>query len=138
MTYDAWITQFEQRALDRVSNITDFPEAQRQRIALRGTCQWAVIEMVTAFPELRKVRGHYNGWPHWWCATPDGTIVDPTRKQFGDPGGDYVEYTGPDPIGKCMECGELVWTREQSGSSAACSRECLTALEAYYGAGGPL
>lgn len=40
--------------------------------------------MVEAFPELKRVRGHYHcPWlskaqPHWWCVDPDGNIVDPT------------------------------------------------------------
>jgi len=46
----------------------------------------------------------------------DGTIVDPTSGQFAFKGGDYEEYDpsrhGPEPVGKCIECGELAYNSE--------------------------
>lgn len=133
VTYAEWIASFEQEQLATVKVIGAEHEPPEARLpyVLRGWCRSAVEEMVRAFPELRKARGHYAGREHWWCVAPDGIIWDPTAKQFWIQGA-YVEYTGPDPVGKCMNCGDYVWTMEQSGTSAACSPDCLRELEHYY------
>lgn len=100
----------------------------------RNTCRSATAAMQAFFPELECVRGHYvcavgGSIPHWWCVDPDGEIVDPTVAQFPTRWGEYVPFTGPDPICKCMNCGELVWDREHSG---ACSPECAVELRREY------
>lgn len=96
-------------------------------------CRRISEEMCEAFPELRRVRGHYYGGgmqhAHWWCELPDGTVVDPTAAQF-PPGGRYVEYTGPDPLGKCPNCGELVW-EDKGGGRDFCDRVCHDAYLRY-------
>lgn len=84
---------------------------------LFGRCRGVTKEMVEAFPELRRVRGHYHCpiWgkrAHWWCVAPDGSIVDPTVSQFPSRGiGEYVllDETAPIPTGKCPDCGEYVY-----------------------------
>ena len=52
-------------------------------------------------PSLRLVRGFYHCplWGkqnHWWCVRSDGTIVDPTVKQFptAGAGAEYEEFDG--------------------------------------------
>ena len=129
MTYAEWIADYERRELAAVRLIgaDDCTLEERLVFAVRGRCATASAAMVAVFPELRRVRGHYNGVPHWWCVAPDGTIVDPTARQFV-PGGTYVEYHGPDPLGKCMNCGALVWTPLPGGDTSACSDECLQDL----------
>lgn len=86
-----------------------------------GQCAVATKEMVAAFPELRRTRGHYYcvfGWgerAHWWCVTEAGDVVDPTARQFPSVGtGEYAELdpNAPIPTGKCPECGELVYENE--------------------------
>jgi hypothetical protein len=62
---------------------------------------------------------------HWWCVDPDGLIVDPTFSQFlASPKLLYVAYSeelhGPKPEGKCLDCGELIFGREDSVCSDIC------------------
>jgi hypothetical protein len=57
----------------------------------------------------------YCNWgrrEHWWCETPDGTIVDPTASQF-DFVGEYVPWEpGAEVrVGRCMDCGEDIYAR---------------------------
>jgi hypothetical protein len=84
-----------------------------------GLCHVVAAQMVEAFPELRLVRGHFEPWegtrkwPHWWCQTSDGTVVDPTAGQFAGLGpGDYVEHVGKEPTGRCYQCGLYVFHGE--------------------------
>ena len=130
MTYAEWIADFEQQRLREVILVGDEGMSDEERLSwvLKGTCGWAVDQMVAAFPELRRVRGHYGFTPHWWCVAPDGVIWDPSQRQF-QVAAAYVEYTGPDPIGKCMNCGDLIWTGTRT---SACSDECERELEFYY------
>lgn len=106
--YAAWIEQYV--------------SAQPSRF-VRGKCADATEQMVVAFPELRRACGFvFVQWgrdQHWWCVTPDGTIVDPTAEQFGPCGVcDYEELDLSDPAtlariptGKCMECGDPAYLR---------------------------
>ena len=99
-----------------------------------GECQKATKEMLKAFPELKIVRGHVETvfcgrQGHWWLESPDGAIVDPTRRQFQGPI-DYEPWT-PDSlvrVGKCMNCGEEIWRKvaslDQEYHDYFCSKEC--------------
>lgn len=95
-----------------------------------GKCEIVTLEMQQAFPELKRVKGHYycSAWgerTHWWLVTPDGRIVDPTASQFPSNGsGQYVELdpNDPVPIGKCLNCGELVY--EPAPREDICSYFC--------------
>ena len=79
-----------------------------------GKCQEACKEMVTAFPELKKIRGHVHcPWgkrAHVWLEDTEGKIVDPTSSQFP-----YIfKYEVWKPgdevrVGKCMNCGNEIW-----------------------------
>ena len=78
----------------------------------RGKCREFSEQAVKDDPSLRLVRGYY--WcpiwnkeeQHWWCETPDGTIVDPTVLQFPSAGaGMYREYDG---TVECAECGKTL------------------------------
>lgn len=81
-----------------------------------GNCAAATTKMVEAFPELKRVRGHYYCavWgerEHWWCEL-NGTIVDPTAVQFPTKGiGRYIPWDedAEEPTGKCMECGDYCY-----------------------------
>ncbi len=99
-----------------------------------GLCADWTAEMVAAFPELTRVRGHYYcaGWgerEHWWCTTADGTIVDPTAQQFPSKGRGHYEpwdETQPEPTGMCPNCGGYCF-----GGSSVCSDRCEHEYIAY-------
>jgi hypothetical protein len=100
-------------------------------------CVEATLAMVAAFPELSRVRGHYHcpvdgqAHPHWWCVTAEGTIIDPTADQFASHGqGDYEPYdeSKGEPLGKCLDCGGLVY---RGDPSPFCSDACAAATRAF-------
>ena len=96
---------------------------------LRGTCKEAAYEAVSKDPTLTLVRGHYDCpfWgkqQHWWTVRKDGTIFDPTSKQFPSGGlGEYIPFTG---ILNCDQCGKSVKEEEATfyGRYALCSHKC--------------
>jgi hypothetical protein len=70
-------------------------------LTYRGKCKELAEDAAAKDSSLRVVRGHYlcPMWgmqAHWWCARPDGTIVDPAVKQFptAGVGADYIEFDG--------------------------------------------
>ena len=117
MTYDEWIEQ----------NVPDHTAAY-------GKCADVTEAMAAAFPELRRVRGHYycTAWgerSHWWLVTPSGEVVDPTAKQFPSAGHGYYEpwiEGAEEPSGKCPNCGGMVY-----GGGTVCSDDCARAYTAY-------
>jgi len=93
----------------------EFIEGLTAGLDMRGHCADMTDCMVGVFPELRRVRGHYycpiadREHTHWWCVDTDGMVIDPTAAQFQSRGaGEYREYVGPEPAGKCIYCGDLV------------------------------
>lgn len=117
MTYDAWIEAYKAK-----------------HKSVRGLCQNATKAMVEAFPELQRVRGHVVGLgAHWWCVTPDGSIIDPTVCQFPfvpasssyEPFDESLAHTLP--TGKCQNCGGYLYYQAQA-CDEACMQEILTAL----------
>lgn len=101
-----------------------------------GMCASLSQQMVDAFPELKRVRGHYIDplWgprEHWWCVAPDGSIVDPTASQFPTKGGGtYVPHVegSPEPTGKCLDCGGYCFNGD-----TFCSPECERSTRSYLG-----
>lgn len=99
-----------------------------------GQCAEVTTAMVAAFPELKRVRGHYFclTWgerTHWWLVTPDGSIVDPTAAQFPSKGhGVYEEWAegAEEPTGKCPNCDGYVY-----GGGTVCSDSCAREYERY-------
>lgn len=96
----------------------------------RGKCKEACEALADAHPDYRIVRGWYDcplsvRQEHWWCVDQDGTVVDPTRKQFLSKGvGEYIEYKGILP---CSQCGKDMAESDihsTSGKFAFCSYEC--------------
>lgn len=78
--------------------------------SLRGKCKELSEKAVREDPTLTLVRGFYYEpmWSreeeHWWCKRVDGTVVDPTAKQFPSGGIPefYREFTG---LFECSQCG---------------------------------
>lgn len=100
-----------------------------------GKCREATADMIAAFPELRLIRGHYYclaGWgerTHWWCVAADGSVVDPTARQFPSGGrGEYVAWIEGDkePTGQCPNCNEYVYD-----GGTCCSEKCHNQYAAY-------
>lgn len=100
----------------------------------RGKCKEMSEAAVLADPTLTLVRGHYycpiwnSDEPHWWCVKPDGTIVDPTARQFPSKGlGIYTPFDG---LVTCAECGKEVPEDKAlfESSYAFCSGRCFGAF----------
>ena len=98
----------------------------------RGRGKELCAAAVEADPTLTLVRGHYfeRMWPsdpeqpHWWCVKPDGTIVDPSVRQFPSNGiGAYIPFNG---IVACSNCGKEMQEDEASYDSnyCFCSTSC--------------
>jgi hypothetical protein len=121
----------------------------------RNMCTTASREMTEAFPELIRVRGWFGWVEHWWCKTASGEIVDPTRHQWPDIAGrstyrEFVDGIDPEPVGKCMNCGEYCWpflneegepvgenvpgaVRQEHVGGSHCSEGCYEALVREFG-----
>lgn len=96
----------------------------------RGRCKEMCEEAIAADPTLRLVRGHYfcpiwnTEEQHWWTVRADGSIYDPSAKQFPSKGlGVYTEFDGTIP---CANCGtEIEESKARIESRYAfCSYEC--------------
>jgi hypothetical protein len=96
----------------------------------RGKCKIMSEELVANDPTLTLIRGYYICpiWAtrehHWWCIKQNGTIVDPTAKQFPSNGsGIYEPFNG---IIECAECGKEVLEEDAKihGNYAFCSHRC--------------
>jgi hypothetical protein len=106
-------------------------ENQSDYLKYRGKCKEFVDNAIAIDSSLRAVRGYYHCpmWgkqAHWWCEKPDGSIFDPTAKQFpfGGEVGDYEEFDG---WIVCNECGKSVEESEAKFESryAFCSTKCI-------------
>jgi len=95
----------------------------------RGRCKELAEAAVTADSSLILVRGYYycplwGKQGHWWAKKPDGTIVDPSVKQFPSSGaGEYEEFDG---YFNCSECGGRIHENDAhiDGMHVFCSIEC--------------
>lgn len=101
-------------------------------VKYRGKCREFCDELIKSDPTLILVRGYFHcvfdgKQPHWWCKKPDGTIVDPTIRQFTSKGiaGEYEEFDGNV---ECSECGKIIPEEEAqfdgNGHYAYCSDKC--------------
>ena len=95
----------------------------------RGRCKELAEAAVLQDPMLKLVRGHYYCYaygeqPHWWCEKPDGTIVDPSARQFPSNGnGAYAPFNGTI---ECSNCGKEMQEKDAHFDSnyAFCSGVC--------------
>ncbi len=100
----------------------------------RGKCKEFSERAVKDDPSLTLIRGHYfcpiwgTNEQHWWCRRADGSIFDPTAKQFGSKGnGIYTEFNG---LLECAECGKVITEAEivHMGNYQVCSDLCAKRL----------
>lgn len=121
--YEAWITAYVAKCGGLV----------------RGKCAVATEAMIKEFPELRRCAGFVHvSWgrsQHWWAATPEGEIIDPTAIQFAPIIFSYEELDLTDPAtrekvptGRCLDCGDDVYS-----GSTFCGPECETSTREYLG-----
>lgn len=96
----------------------------------RGMCKELAESAAAEDRSLTVVRGHYfclvwaRDEPHWWCKREDGTIVDPSARQFPSNGaGVYEEFDG---IVECANCGKEMPEADArfDGRYAFCSTRC--------------
>ena len=96
----------------------------------RGKCKEFCDKLVAEDPSLTLVRGYYmcpfeGKMTHWWCTKPDGTIVDPTVRQFSSKGigAEYIEFDG---WLNCEECGRRMHEDDAqfAGRFPICSTKC--------------
>lgn len=97
----------------------------------------ATDEMIETFPELNQIRGHvistkrFDQVPHWWCTDSEGSILDPTEKQFGQVIAYYPhDESLPEPTGKCPNCGEYCYN-----GNTLCCKTCEEEYLAYLNGG---
>lgn len=102
----------------------------------QGACVGMTLSMKRDFPELTRVRGHFvdgvgKRYTHWWLVDPRGNIVDPTVTQFPyHTLGTYEPHEGPEPTGKCLNCGGYVYDGSNF-CSVACGDELANEYNAY-------
>lgn len=99
-------------------------------VMYRGKCKEMAEAACCDDPTLTLVRGHYHCpfWgeqPHWWTVRADGTIYDPTAKQF-PMGGSVGEYVPFDGMVECAQCGKQMKEEDARFDSryAFCSTAC--------------
>ena len=102
-----------------------------------GHCHLYARVFVEYFPELRYAHGEifdhiWGKRAHGWCVNiRTGEIIDPTREQFPAPC-DFNEYRelSPQelPLGKCLNCGELIYSEDKPLSDRFCSSQCTTSF----------
>lgn len=96
----------------------------------RGQCLPLSLAVVREHPDWRLVRGFvecpFNGREqHWWTERPDGSIFDPSIRQYNAPGLlSYEEYEG---VLSCFGCGVDVNEKDavSDGSHRYCTESCL-------------
>jgi hypothetical protein len=99
-------------------------------LQFRGKCKELSEAAAQVDTSLRVVRGFYlcpmwGKQQHWWCVSPDGTIVDPSVKQFptAGVGAEYVEFDGNI---ECEYCAKSVPEQDAChvDHHVYCSDEC--------------
>ena len=96
----------------------------------RGRCRELAEQAIAEDLTLRLVRGYYlcplwGKQSHWWCQRGDGTIVDPSVRQFPTAGigAEYIEFDG---MIECEYCHKQA--KEEDAymveHHAYCSYEC--------------
>lgn len=85
-------------------------------LEFRGRCREMAEALAASNPNLTVVRGWYlcpvwGKQAHWWCVAADGTIHDPSVRQFPTQGAGAV-YEPFNGLFECEFCGKEVTERE--------------------------
>lgn len=119
----------------------EYPNDPTDRQVLRARCSEFTKLFVEKFPHLKRVSGFYGEYDpegvglneeHWWCVDTDGSIVDPTVKQFTYVQSIYTEYNEDlhqVRLGRCMNCGEDIFGKISEGHKCICSDECAAEFD---------
>jgi hypothetical protein len=108
--------------------------SQSDYLKYRGRCKELCDQAIKSDPSLILVRGYYFDpiWnkeeQHWWTKREDGSIYDPSAKQFPSKGhGIYAEFDG---FVTCEECGKVMPESESKmcGKFPVCSTKCALSL----------
>lgn len=100
----------------------------------RGRCRELCAVELAKDESLVLVRGHYfcPAWatnePHWWLERPDGSVFDPSARQFPSNGaGLYEKFNG---FFCCEQCGTEVEEEKvvPAGPYPCCSQQCALRL----------
>jgi hypothetical protein len=103
---------------------------QTDYMRFRGKCRKLSEAALASDPTLTLVRGYYfcpiwnSKEAHWWTVRSDGTIYDPSAKQFPSGGlGTYEEFSG---MLECAECGKEIPEEgaDIESNYAFCSPRC--------------
>jgi hypothetical protein len=112
------------------TNILKWIIIMNNYLKYRGKCKEYAEAACQNDNSLILVRGYYHCpiWgkqAHWWTKRHDGTIYDPTRKQFQS-GGISEFYEEFDGFVECSNCGKRIHENEADieGNYAFCSYEC--------------
>lgn len=97
----------------------------------RGKCKEYCEALLLQNPSLTLVRGHYfcpiwgSNEAHWWLVDKDGSITDPTVRQFPSNGhGIYEPFNGKV---KCSNCNKEMTEeeiRDSHSNYVFCSGSC--------------
>jgi hypothetical protein len=100
-------------------------------LKFRGKCKEFCERAIELDLTLKLVRGYYHDafWgkqEHWWTVREDGSILDPTKLQFPDQGGEYEEFDG---VFHCEQCGTAIADGDGViyGAFIFCSGSCVMA-----------
>lgn len=111
--------------------MADELQDQSDYLEFRGSCKELAEKACADDPTLRLVRGWYlcpmwGKQAHWWAVRSDGTIVDPSVKQFptAGVGAEYIEFDGQI---ECEYCRKEVPEEKayMYAHHAYCSYECF-------------
>jgi len=98
----------------------------------RGKCKEFSVDACAEDSTLTLVRGHFRcpitdkREPHWWTTRPDGSIYDPTQKQFVYWTDDPKNYEPYDGTCRCKICDKVTLEEDTCfyGKNTFCSGEC--------------
>jgi hypothetical protein len=131
----------DQAHIDHLSTTRTDDQIAADYAEFRGRCKELCEAEIAKDPTLRIVRGHVfiMAWmsdprqPHWWCVRDDGSIFDPSWRQFPSkpPTTAYEEFDGRV---SCSNCGQEGDESDFSFESnyAFCSNHCYGRFVGVY------
>lgn len=129
LEYEEYLKELILASRASLVNQSSFTDAE----VLHNKCEHYSKSFAKRFPELKAVPGFIDGSEHWWCEDmATGEIVDPTVSQFMFNPGYEPEYSPLSEgkylhrIGRCMNCGDEMYSNEVHRGDGFCSDFCCT------------